>query len=105
MNHIFASLFATAAISLALPNVLHAADPANPNAKCLGLRKERILKRFDANNNGVLDPEEKAAAQKARAERRQKLLDRFDGNGDGVLDDTERQAAKAGRGRKHNLQK
>ncbi len=69
-------------------------------------RAER-LERFDANHNGVLDPEEKAAARAEweahRKERQARLLERFDANHNGVLDPEEKDAAKttfrANRGR------
>jgi hypothetical protein len=64
--------------------------------------KARMLERFDANKDGVLDPEEKAAAKAAFEQRRAEFVKRFDTNGDGKLDDTEREAArKEFRGRGH----
>jgi hypothetical protein len=73
--------------------------------------KARMLERFDANKNGVLDPEEKEAARQAFRGRRghrgagkARLLEQFDANkngvldpeanGDGKLDQTEREAAR-----------
>jgi EF hand len=41
-----------------------------PGAKGGGQMQEMILQKFDANKNGVLDPDEKAAAMKALQERR-----------------------------------
>ena len=55
--------------------------------------KEKMLRRFDANGDGVLDEDEKAKAREAirqRHLRRQKMLERFDVNGDGRLDEDER---------------
>jgi hypothetical protein len=78
--------------------------------------KEMMLQKFDANKNGTLDPEEKAAAMKAMQERRggspkggspgstgepakgggpmqAMLLQKFDANKNGVLDPDEKAAA------------
>ena len=73
--------------------------------------REMILQKFDANKNGTLDPEEKAAAMKAMQERRggspgssgdspkgggpmqAMLLQKFDANKNGVLDPDEKAAA------------
>jgi Ca2+-binding EF-hand superfamily protein len=58
----------------------------------------RILERYDANHNGVLDPEEKAAMQADREarhkEREARLLAKYDTNHNGVLDPEEKEAAK-----------
>lgn len=71
--------------------------------------KEMMLQRFDANKNGTLDPDEKAAAMKAMQERKgggpdakggpgkgpmqEMILQRFDANKNGVLDPDEKAAA------------
>lgn len=75
--------------------------------------KEMMLQKFDANKNGTLDPDEKAAAMKAMQERRGGspkggapgepakgggpmqaiLLQKFDANKNGVLDPDEKAAA------------
>lgn len=73
--------------------------------------KEMMLQKFDANKNGTLDPDEKAAAMKAMQERRAgspnggatgtkgegpmmaRLLQKFDTNKNGVLDPEEKAAA------------
>jgi len=61
----------------------------------------QLLEKYDANHNGVLDPEEKAAAkaewESHRKEREAKMLERFDANHNGVLDPEEREAMKAQR--------
>lgn len=74
--------------------------------------RERMLKRFDADGNGVLDAGEKAAAREAfeqhkgergrhrhaaQARHRKALLEKFDANGDGKLDKDERAAAREAR--------
>lgn len=84
-------------ISPALCADENAASANTPNAPVPEKIKERILAKFDANHNGVLDPDEKAAAQQFRKERREKMLARFDKNGDGQLDADELAAAKAAR--------
>lgn len=78
--------------------------------------KEMLLQKFDANKNGTLDPDEKAAAMKAMQERRgaspkgdtpgspgdsakdsgpmrAMVLQKFDANKNGVLDPDEKAAA------------
>lgn len=78
--------------------------------------KEMMLQKFDANKNGTLDPDEKAAAMKAMQERRNGtpkgepgttspgtpkagepgkaiLLQKFDANKNGIIDPEEREAA------------
>jgi hypothetical protein len=85
--------------------------------------KEMLLQKFDANKNGTLDPDEKAAAMKAMQERRggspkggspgttgepakgggqmqAMLLQKFDTNKNGVLDPEEREAAMKARAAK-----
>jgi Ca2+-binding EF-hand superfamily protein len=66
--------------------------------------KAELIKRFDANGNGRLDPEEMQAARAAAAKAgqgqnfdaitRQELLKHFDRNGDGQLDAAEQKAAR-----------
>jgi Ca2+-binding EF-hand superfamily protein len=64
-----------------------------------GPSQAQLLEKYDANHNGVLDPEEKAAAkadwEAHRKEREAKMLERFDANHNGVLDPEEREAMKA----------
>ena len=64
-----------------------------------------MLERFDANHNGVLDPEEKQAAraefkakrEQAGEERHAQVLAKFDANHNGTIDPEEREAMKAQR--------
>lgn len=77
-------------------------------------RRAEMMKRFDKNGNGQLDPDEMQAAREAMQkfqaagggkpgaggagpspERMKELVAKFDKNGDGSLDDAEKQAAKA----------
>lgn len=57
-------------------------------------RKAAMLAKFDANQNGVLDPAEKqqlVEARKAkRAEKRAAMLTKFDANKNGALDPAEK---------------
>ena len=66
-----------------------------------GPSEAQLLERFDANKNGVLDPEEKAAAKAEweahRKERQAKMLERFDTNHNGTIDPEERAAMQAQR--------
>jgi EF hand len=63
-----------------------------------GPDQAQLLEKYDANHNGVLDPEEKAAAKAEweahRKEREARMLERFDANHNGVLDPEEKQAAR-----------
>ena len=66
-----------------------------------GPDQAQLLEKFDANHNGVLDPEEKAAAkadwESRHKERQAKMLERFDANHNGTIDPEEREAMKAQR--------
>src|SRR5688572_29779794 len=59
-----------------------------------------ILRKYDADKNGVLNEDEKAAwkadLQRGRAEAQARRLDQYDTNKDGRLDKAEKAAAKAG---------
>lgn len=57
--------------------------------------KPKTLEKYDANKNGVLDPEEKAAMKKDRAAMKAERLKKYDKNGDGKLDETEKADMKA----------
>ena len=64
-------------------------------------RRRRLLERFDANHNGVLDPDERDAARQSSEQRRRDheermadMLRRFDADGNGTLDEAERAAAR-----------
>ncbi len=78
----------------ALSPTLHAEDEGKRDGK----HRERMLEKFDANNDGTLDDEEKAAAREKCGRRggkfRDRMLKKFDADKDGKLDDTERAAAK-----------
>jgi len=59
-----------------------------------GYGKGRILEKYDANKNGVLDPEEKAAFERDREARRAEFMKKFDTDGDGQLNDAEKTAMR-----------
>ncbi len=72
--------------------------PHGPHA-CKGDMHKKMLEKFDADKDGQLNDEEKAAMKaefEARhAEMKQKMLEKFDANKDGQLDDQEKAAMKA----------
>ena len=64
-------------------------------------RWQQMLKKFDADGDGQLNDEERAAAEEHIKERRKDherhrgdMLERFDANGDGQLDEAERAAMR-----------
>lgn len=60
-----------------------------------GDKVNRLLKRFDANQNGQLDPAEQVAAEKARQEAFQRLHGKYDTDGNGQLSESEKAARRA----------
>ncbi|WP_395740985.1 hypothetical protein [Prosthecobacter sp.] len=115
---ILPSLLLSLTLSLSLAQAEDAPKGAGAG-KGREMMKEMLLQKFDANKNGTLDPDEKAAAMKAYQERRsgspkgatpgapgakggdagkggrmqEMLLQKFDANKNGVLDPEEREAA------------
>lgn len=85
---------------LALPLTAHAEPNDKPDREA---RRAAMLKKYDANGNGKLDPDEreKLRAEMAKGggkrdpERMKKLLEQFDKDGDGTLSEEERAAARA----------
>ncbi|NVB78086.1 MAG: hypothetical protein HOV81_06790 [Kofleriaceae bacterium] len=67
-------------------------------------RKAEMLQKYDANKDGQLDAQEKAALRAEFKEKRQamhaKRIAQFDSNKDGQLDDSERAVAKKARAAK-----
>lgn len=63
-----------------------------------GQRKAEMMQKYDANQDGSLDAQEKAALRADFKAKRQQMhakrIAQFDANKDGKLDDTERAAAK-----------
>jgi Ca2+-binding EF-hand superfamily protein len=60
-----------------------------------GNKSAKVLKRFDANQNGQLDPEEQKAADQSRKELFQRLHGKYDTDQDGKLSDSEKAARRA----------
>jgi Ca2+-binding EF-hand superfamily protein len=58
-------------------------------------KSAKVLKRFDANGNGQIDPEEQKAADQARQELFQRLHGKYDVDGNAQLSDTEKAARRA----------
>jgi Ca2+-binding EF-hand superfamily protein len=73
----------------------------NPTTRLLaqayqdGDKSVKVLKRFDANQNGKLDPEEQKAADQSRQELFQRLHGKYDTDQDGKLSDSEKAARRA----------
>ena len=91
MRHVFA-IMAAGLIAGAGAAVVAANEGAGHEHG--GWDQGRILEKYDANKNGVLDPEEKEAAKRDHEARRAEMIKRFDTDGDGKLSDTERQAMR-----------
>ncbi len=84
---------------LALPLTARAEPNEKPDREA---RRAAMLKKFDTNGNGKIDPEEreKMRAEMAKGgggapERMKKMLERFDKDGDGKLSEDERTAMRA----------
>jgi Ca2+-binding EF-hand superfamily protein len=60
-----------------------------------GDKNTKLLKRFDANQNGQLDPEEQKAADQSRQELFQRLHGKYDTDQDGKLSESEKAARRA----------
>ena len=58
-------------------------------------KKAKMLKRFDANQNGQIDPDEQKAADQSRQELFQRLHGKYDTDQDGKLSESEKAARKA----------
>jgi Ca2+-binding EF-hand superfamily protein len=60
-----------------------------------GDKNAKLLKRFDANQNGQLDPDEQKAADQSRQELFQRLHGKYDTDQDGKLSESEKAARRA----------
>src|SRR3954470_17804701 len=94
-----ALVVATAAAGVTIARADQADDTGmGGNHRHRGPSQAQLLEKYDANHNGVLDPEEKAAAkadwEAHRKEREAKLLEKYDANHNGVLDPEEKAAAR-----------
>ena len=58
-------------------------------------KNAKMLKRFDANQNGQIDPDEQKAADQSRHELFQRLHGKYDTDQDGKLSESEKAARKA----------
>ena len=73
----------------------------NPNTRLLaqacqdGDKSAKLLKRFDVNQNGQLDPEEQKAADQSRQELFQRLHGKYDTDKDGKLSESEKTARRS----------
>jgi Ca2+-binding EF-hand superfamily protein len=101
MTFSLVTIFTMLAVSVGdEPTAQNGARPASQNSskpdvgRGLNARmRAEILKRFDANSNGKLDPDEMAKAREEFQKRmvgREGMMKRFDSDGDGMLDDQER---------------
>lgn len=84
---------------LALGLLAFTLGPCNPRllaeSQPSGDKTSRLLKRFDANQNGQLDPAEQVAVEKARQEAFQRLHGKYDTDGNGQLSESEKAARRA----------
>ena len=60
-----------------------------------GDKSTKLLKRFDANQNGQLDPDEQKAADQSRQELFQRLHGKYDTDQDGKLSESEKTARRS----------
>ena len=73
----------------------------NPTTRLLaqacqdGDKSAKVLKRFDTNQNGQLDPDEQKAADQSRQELFQRLHGKYDTDQDGKLSESEKAARRA----------
>jgi len=81
------------ALSLCLTGAAFAADGEKKGAKPETPRDE-MLKKYDKNKDGKLDPSER---EEWRKDREAEAVKKYDKNGDGKLDQSEREAARAER--------
>jgi hypothetical protein len=89
-----------AAQGITTPQPAPSADVGNPG----GGFRQRMLAKYDTNNDGKLEPNERAAMRadmKAKREaRRDKMLAKWDANGDGKLEPNELAAMRQARAEK-----
>ena len=98
MRHVFAFM-AAGMLAVAGVAVADRSDARHDHAE-----RGAMLERYDANNNGQLDPEEKAAFERDREARRAEFMKQADTDGDGTLSEAEKDAAREKfphKGRRH----
>ena len=93
--------FAAFAVVIAAAPVLaqtEGPEGPRPHRPLLAALREKLIKRFDADGDGALSEEERAAARETLKQRgaewREKILDRFDADGDAQLSDEEKADAR-----------
>jgi hypothetical protein len=95
----------TLVFGLAIPFAAQAGNKAGKEGKEGNLPTHRILKRFDTNGNGIIDPGAESDALRVAFAKNAKLK-YLDTNNDGKLDDAEITAIKGdGKGGKHGKKK
>ena len=92
-------LLTLAAFALAFPTVSFAAKGDKKKGDKGAMM---AVKGYDANSNGKIDGDERAAVQKAFDADKNGALKAFDTNADGKLDDAELDGIKAGGRKKKN---
>jgi chromosome segregation ATPase len=103
---LFVSAFAVSC-ALAASTVQAANEGISATAKKLQQHEARrelsALKKYDANGNGVMDPQEDAAKKAdAKAKRDAAVIKKYDANGNGVLDPEEQAKETAELKAKHD---
>ncbi len=107
---LYASVAIATAFTIAAP--ARAADEPKKPGLGQGQGREQMIKRFDKNGNGQLDPDEMQAAREAMQKlgggqggkpgqgmpNREEMIKKFDKNGNGQLDPDEMQAARQSMG-------
>ena len=87
-------VFAFMAAGLLASTVAVLADEGGPGGDPRGWGRGDVLAKYDANKNGQLDPDEKAAFERDREARREEFIKKFDTDGDGTLSEAEKEAAR-----------
>jgi Ca2+-binding EF-hand superfamily protein len=82
------------ALSLSVTGLIAVAADGEKKERPAGNARAEMLKKYDKNNNGKIDEDEREAFRK---DREAEAIKKFDKNGDGKLDDSERAAARAER--------
>lgn len=86
------TLLAVTALGLGLLALQAAEEPAKPAAPLdAAAKRAEMIKKYDKNGDGRLDPEESAAYKK---DRDAEMLRKYDKNGDGKIDEAERKVAQ-----------
>jgi hypothetical protein len=95
-------IIATTLTAAALLFALNTQAEEKPTSQPRKTIQQNLLNKYDANKNGVLDPEEKEMMRKAREDRRAADLQKLDTNKDGKISRAERAAGKQTVSKKKN---